>query len=677
MACYQGLTRALDQFLRKSLEHEFEIPNLGSLMFFINKGNGNFPEYQDNIGQYRSISINKGQLSSMLKANLSNRRVQKRNMVQEDDLLEIPDSAPMNISENTISYHVNKGDLRVKSQLKPTTQKKICSNKVYRTKKRKKTIEKKAKSNKKGSIFGSTELQISTLFKLNRQESEDTKPKRKLKEYEQIRHNIAHANKVKADFTKALKMNEDDYLQEFKEKASAITDKMNKINNGDGSSALFNLNMHQDYIISKLGLKKKLTGHDLVIKILLFKILGLTSQNQEESKQKVEQSKPKSAMSVRFARTNYNMPSNRRFLQGNLRSCSQEKRKPGTHQGPRFIHNYTSSGIINNWRTHDKSKKHTSSLDANSTRKVNKDLFSIDGITKDSVEKESPKSTINKIIDQCYQAGDPQLESLDHDFTNNDSLFNLTQNLAEKQHKVFQNIREGTHMKPSGQDDSSKRSIDGLKKKVTFQVDQNEERSPLKGIDNLSILSMSESIESEDSDSSNFVYSNSPIKCENRNRREVRFKRVSRRMNEFYKPALMTKNFEKQLPLFLSEKNMAYLSQLFKTSQHENKYVNNATKTKGFKRKKFINQQKTKTQDRLGELSTQDDIKSFLKKDPSEIFSNALANFWFKDADKFLKQRKSKHIRKESLWDIHEENVYQRMDKDIEKRKNRGKSANS
>lgn len=62
---------------------------------------------------------------------------------------------------------------------------------------------------------------------------------------------------------------------------------------------------------------------------------------------------------------------------------------------------------------------------------------------------------------------------------------------------------------------------------------------------------------------------------------------------------------------------------------------------------KFANQQKTKTQDKLGELTTKNDIASYLKKEPKDIFANALANFWFKDADKFIQQKKSMYVQLE------------------------------
>lgn len=152
-------------------------------------------------------------------------------------------------------------------------------------------------------------------------------------------------------------MNEDDYMKEFKDKAASITAKLNQENDGEGSSALYNINMHQDYIINKLGLRKKLTGHDLVIKILLFKILGLTNQEEEDAKESYQQQpKPKSAMSVRFDRRQINMSANRGFLKDHLHNFSKEKRKPGTQQGTRYTNNLASSSAINNWRSSERSK---------------------------------------------------------------------------------------------------------------------------------------------------------------------------------------------------------------------------------------------------------------------------------------------------------------------------------
>jgi len=172
-------------------------------------------------------------------------------------------------------------------------------------------------------------------------------------------------------------MNEDDYMKEFRDKAAEVTQELNRINNGDGSSAIYNLNMHQDFIINKLGLKKKLAGHDLIIKILLFKILGLKT-NDEEMKKQIDnpEEKPKSAMSVRFMRTNHNMSAvseNRSSLKNYIRNYSRASNKPNTHQGSRFSSNFfknyklgaasqASKELLN------QNKKHTCSLDMTSNK---------------------------------------------------------------------------------------------------------------------------------------------------------------------------------------------------------------------------------------------------------------------------------------------------------------------
>ena len=125
------------------------------------------------------------------------------------------------------------------------------------------------------------------------------------------------------------------------------------------------------------------------------------------------------------------------------------------------------------------------------------------------------------------------------------------------------------------------------------------------------------------------------------NREEIKNIKNFNKMSRFYKPALMTKNFTNEMPLFLSDKNLDNLAHLFKSIKYENKYQKSVSQARKFKRLKFINQQKTKTQDKLGELTTKNDIVSYLKKEPKDIFANALANFWFKDADKFIQQKKS------------------------------------
>lgn len=141
----------------------------------------------------------------------------------------------------------------------------------------------------------------------------------------------------------------------------------------------------------------------------------------------------------------------------------------------------------------------------------------------------------------------------------------------------------------------------------------------------------------------------------------------------YYEPALMTKNFTRAMPMFLSETNLEILSHLFKNVRFPNKYQKSVAASKKFKKLKFVNQQKTKTQDKLGELSTKEDVKSYLKKEPKEIFANALANFWFKDADKFIQDKKSMYVKKESLWDLNEPTVYDRMKEDIQKRLEKSK----
>lgn len=200
-------------------------------------------------------------------------------------------------------------------------------------------------------------------------------------------------------------MNEDDYMKEFRDKAAKVTKELNKINHGVGSSAIYNLNMHQDFIINKLGLQKKLNGHDLIIKILLYKILGLKT-NEEEMKKQMNKmiKKPKSAMSVRFAKTHQNMQfsETRSTLQNYIRNHSRGQKKPGTHQGSRFSQSFF-KGNMREARSHhtkgliEQMNKYTNSDDMSSSRKQNKDLFTSENTIQ---EKLSPKSTINSIIDQ-------------------------------------------------------------------------------------------------------------------------------------------------------------------------------------------------------------------------------------------------------------------------------------
>ena len=112
-------------------------------------------------------------------------------------------------------------------------------------------------------------------------------------------------------------------------------------------------------------------------------------------------------------------------------------------------------------------------------------------------------------------------------------------------------------------------------------------------------------------------------------------------MNNYYKPALKTQSLEREMPLFLNDKNLNNLAHLFTTTRFKNKYQDCRSEASKFKRIKFINQQKTQTQDRLGELTTKSDAENYLRKQPRQLFANIPANFWFKDADKFIQAKKS------------------------------------
>ena len=55
----------------------------------------------------------------------------------------------------------------------------------------------------------------------------------------------------------------------------------------------------------------------------------------------------------------------------------------------------------------------------------------------------------------------------------------------------------------------------------------------------------------------------------------------------------------------------------------------------------YGNQQKTQTQDKLGELTTRIEAVDYLKKEPRHLNANIPADFWFKDADQFIQAKKS------------------------------------
>lgn len=183
---------------------------------------------------------------------------------------------------------------------------------------------------------------------------------------------------------------------------------LNKLNEGQGSSAVYNLNMHQDFIINKLGLQKKLKGHDLIIKILLYKILGL-KVDEEEIKKHIGTDKvikkPQSAMTtgVRGHHSKSAHSENRSSLINSIKRTNVSK--PSTHQGNRYANTFYKNQFLEgrvrlNQDLINQNKKHTSSMDMTGSRKANRDLTTDDQTKRDVREGHSPKSTINSIIDQ-------------------------------------------------------------------------------------------------------------------------------------------------------------------------------------------------------------------------------------------------------------------------------------
>lgn len=196
-------------------------------------------------------------------------------------------------------------------------------------------------------------------------------------------------------------------MKEFKQKAAEVTEALNNTKEGDGSSAIFNLNMHQDFIISKLGLQKRLKGHELIIKILLYKILGLKTTDEEMKKQisKIRE-KPRRSVMDSYKR-NHNKSAyseNRSALHSYLKG-GDINQKPGTHQGFRMHNTFYRSGVqvpkdMSQRDLLSQQKRHTNSLDLTSNRKQNKDLMSFENTYAKESTQMSPRSTIHSIIDQ-------------------------------------------------------------------------------------------------------------------------------------------------------------------------------------------------------------------------------------------------------------------------------------
>jgi hypothetical protein len=299
-----------------------------------------------------------------------------------------------------------------------------------------------------------------------------------MKAYEIIRSRITQAKKTRTQFSKALRLNEDDYMKVFLDKAKKVTEELNGHNDGQGSSAVYNLNMHQDFIINKLGLKKKLKGHDLIIKILLFKILGLRV-DEEEMRMNADKmkKKPQSAMTTGFrvTHTKSSHSENRSSLHSYVKGYGDND-KPSTHQGHRFSNKYFKKQFLEgrarkqrgSIKSINQNEKHISSMDIAGSRKANRDLTTEDQTKRDIREANSPRSTINSIIDQCYLFGEDGPVTFDHDYSNVDSMFELSQQLAKEHNPMFKTLGQTFGTQDLNKKSNMRPSTIATKKKVTF-----------------------------------------------------------------------------------------------------------------------------------------------------------------------------------------------------------------
>ena len=209
-----------------------------------------------------------------------------------------------------------------------------------------------------------------------------------------------------------------------------------------------NFNRHQDFIINKLGLVKKLKGHHLAIKTLLFKILG--QKSDEHSFEEKLRSNTKNAISNNF----YSEIDSSRchksifvyyiiFIRSNsskeklIDSISRRyQNKPSTCNGQRldnklYVRPIASSHdakLIKNVR--NKAHAHSRSLDITSKRQKGYDK--INKLENKQNNLLSPKDVLNSIIDQCSKVDEESNFVFDHEFSNNESMFELGQQMIEK-----------------------------------------------------------------------------------------------------------------------------------------------------------------------------------------------------------------------------------------------------
>jgi hypothetical protein len=236
--------------------------------------------------------------------------------------------------------------------------------------------------------------------------------------------------------------------------------------------------MHQDFIINKLGLKKKLKGHDLIIKILLYKILGLRVDEEENriNANKMNK-KPQSAMTTGFRGTHTKSAhsENRSSLHSYVKRYD-EGTKPSTHQGHRFSNKFFKKHFLEgrareqrgSIKSINQVEKHISSMDITGSRKVNRDLTTEDQTKRDIKEANSPRSIINSIIDQCYLFGEDGPMTFDHDYSNVGSMFELSQQLAKEHNPMFKALDQKFVTQDLNKKSNMRPSTIASKKKVTF-----------------------------------------------------------------------------------------------------------------------------------------------------------------------------------------------------------------
>ena len=220
---------------------------------------------------------------------------------------------------------------------------------------------------------------------------------------------------------------------------------------------------------------------------------------------------------------------------------------------------------------------HSVSYDGTSKRK-NKDLISEEYILNNEKEEMSPRSIVNNIIDQWYKVDEVENNQIfDTEFTGNESMFEFSQQMVEKYNpSVFRTLdQEDKNNNIQSQKSWLRPSTMSKNKRVTFQHEDDMEGIEIKSIHSESMSSLSSVNKTEDS----------PIKKESNdnNREEISNIKNFINMQRIYRPALMTKNFTHEMPLFLSEKNLENFTDLFKSMKYENKYQKSVIEARKFK----------------------------------------------------------------------------------------------